>query len=189
MAFTTLPTSAYSTLDATKLTGALPSISGASLTGISGGLSQFDVWGLTSSQTVSSGETVLTAWGRLTSRSRGNEGSAMTESSGVFTFPSTGKYLIVGNFWANGYTSTHYRGVQLMNNSNEVLQVSYTHGQGSDPSWHHGTVTLNTILDVTDTTNDACKVKFKTNAGGATTWVGSSNDGKSTMLFIKLGDT
>ena len=37
MAFTTLPTSAYSTLDATKLTGNLPSISGASLTGISGG--------------------------------------------------------------------------------------------------------------------------------------------------------
>jgi len=35
MAFTTLPTSAYSTLDATKLTGNLPSISGASLTGIS----------------------------------------------------------------------------------------------------------------------------------------------------------
>ena len=37
MPFTTLPTSAYTTLDATKLTGNLPAISGASLTGISGG--------------------------------------------------------------------------------------------------------------------------------------------------------
>ena len=37
MAFTTLPTSAYSTLDATKLSGNLPAISGANLTGISGG--------------------------------------------------------------------------------------------------------------------------------------------------------
>ena len=35
MPFTTLPTSAYTTLDATKLTGNLPAISGASLTGIS----------------------------------------------------------------------------------------------------------------------------------------------------------
>jgi len=34
MPFTTLPTSAYSTLDATKLTGNLPAISGASLTNI-----------------------------------------------------------------------------------------------------------------------------------------------------------
>jgi len=38
MAFTTLPTSAYSTLDATKLTGNLPAISGASLTGIASGM-------------------------------------------------------------------------------------------------------------------------------------------------------
>tara|TARA_B100001059_G_scaffold224143_1_gene249910 strand:- start:283 stop:825 length:543 start_codon:yes stop_codon:yes gene_type:complete len=37
MAFTTLPTSSYSTLDATKLTGNLPAISGASLTGITTG--------------------------------------------------------------------------------------------------------------------------------------------------------
>ena len=37
MPFTTLPTSAYTTLDATKLTGNLPAISGASLTGISAG--------------------------------------------------------------------------------------------------------------------------------------------------------
>ena len=34
MAFTTLPTSAYTTLDATKLAGALPSISGSNLTGV-----------------------------------------------------------------------------------------------------------------------------------------------------------
>ena len=76
-----------------------------------------------------------------------------------------------------------------MNNSNQVLPVCYTHGEGSSPNWQHGNISLNTILDVTDTTNDVCKVKFKTNSGGATTWVGSSDDGKSTMLFIKLGDT
>jgi hypothetical protein len=37
MPFTLLPTSAYATLDATKLTGNLPAISGANLTGVSGG--------------------------------------------------------------------------------------------------------------------------------------------------------
>ena len=37
MALTRIGTSAYTTLDATKLTGNLPAISGASLTGISGG--------------------------------------------------------------------------------------------------------------------------------------------------------
>ena len=34
MPFTTITSSAYTTLDATKLTGNLPAISGASLTGI-----------------------------------------------------------------------------------------------------------------------------------------------------------
>ena len=172
-----------------SITGDLPAISGANLTGLSSGLSQFDVWGLSSTNTVSSGEQTLTGWGRLTSRSRGTEGSAMTESSGVFTFPSTGKYLITGNFYSDGYTSTHYRGIQLKNNSNQVLQVSYTHGQGSNPSWHHCCLSLNTILDVTDTTDNACKVKFMPNSGGATTWSGSSDDGQATMLFIKLADT
>jgi hypothetical protein len=37
MAFTTLPISAYSTLDATKLTGNLPALNGSALTNISGG--------------------------------------------------------------------------------------------------------------------------------------------------------
>ena len=80
----------------------------------------------------------------------------MTESSGVFTFPVTGKYLIMGNFYFDGYSSTHYRGIQLKNNNNQVLQVSYSHGEGSNPSWHHGCVSLNTILNVTDTTHDNC---------------------------------
>ena len=37
MPFTTLPTSAYTTLDATKLTGNLPALNGSSLTNISAG--------------------------------------------------------------------------------------------------------------------------------------------------------
>ncbi len=37
MVFTTLPTSAYSTLDATKLTGNLPALNGSALTNIDGG--------------------------------------------------------------------------------------------------------------------------------------------------------
>ena len=37
MVFTTLPTSAYSTLDATKLTGNLPAINGSALTNLSAG--------------------------------------------------------------------------------------------------------------------------------------------------------
>jgi len=210
MAFATIGTAgiqAQSIDLSTKVTGTLPVPNGGlgiasgttgqflkfsgteTLASASAGINQFDIWGLSSTNTVSSGEQTLTGWGRITTRSRNAEGSAMTESSGVFTFPSTGKYLITGNFYFNGYTSTHYRGIQLKNNSNAVLQVSYTHGHGSSPNWDHGCVSLNTILDVTDTTDNACKVKFMPNSGGATTWAGSSDDGQATMLFIKLAET
>ena len=57
MPFTTLPTSAYSTLDATKLTGNLPAISGASLTGISGGKVLQTQTALFTSQTAHNSET------------------------------------------------------------------------------------------------------------------------------------
>ncbi len=59
------------------------------------GISQADQWRIKSSYDYpSSGATQLTAnWERIDTDSPGLIGSGMTESSGVFTFPSTGIYL------------------------------------------------------------------------------------------------
>ena len=172
-----------------SITGALAAVDGSALTGLSGGITHADIWDLSSTQTVSSGLQTFTAWQRQTSRSREPEGSAMTESSGLFTFPTTGKWLISANFYTDGYQSTHYCGVILRNGNDENLQISYSQGKGSNPSWEHAYLNVQTFLDVTDTTSNDCKVYFKTDAGGARTWGGHASNGKSCALFIRLMDT
>ena len=85
---------------ASKLTGALPAISGASLTGISAGITMADKWHLTSNYNISNANVyyqIDSGWqkGTAAGYNTGSLGSAMTESSGLFTFPSTGIYYIV----------------------------------------------------------------------------------------------
>ena len=58
-----------STLDATKLSGNLPAISGAALTGISAGITMADRWAITSDYSLSSASTYYTitgTWARST---------------------------------------------------------------------------------------------------------------------------
>ena len=68
---------------ASKLTGALPAISGASLTGV--GISMADKWRITSNFSGST-EPVTSNWER-NDTNYDKIGTGMPESSGVFTFP------------------------------------------------------------------------------------------------------
>jgi len=59
MSFTTLPTSAYSTLDATKLSGNLPALNGSSLTNIDGGKIVGHAHAITSSETATNSSSAV----------------------------------------------------------------------------------------------------------------------------------
>ena len=97
----TLVTS-QSTLDATKLSGALPAISGANLTGLpAGGISDLSVWYLTTSFTGNANPVTNWSQWNLDGNVTGF-GSAMSESSGIFTFPSTGFWEVVCQAYGYG---------------------------------------------------------------------------------------
>ena len=98
----TLVTS-QSTLDATKLSGALPAISGANLTGISAGISMLDMYFLKQNVGVGNDtEADLDSYfDRMTvypNSAFTGIGTGMTKSGAIFSFPSTGHYEI--NFHA-----------------------------------------------------------------------------------------
>ena len=83
-------------LPAANLTGTLPAISGANLTGISAGITMAELWRVNTEYTSNSGNTVYpTNWERDDNNRAGHIGaSGMSQSGGVFTFPSTGIYQI-----------------------------------------------------------------------------------------------
>ena len=72
-------------------------VTAAKATGSVKGITQVDVWRFTSNLSCPTSSTVISAnWEQVDTDSQANPiGSSMTQSSGTFTFPSTGKYLIL----------------------------------------------------------------------------------------------
>jgi hypothetical protein len=156
---------------------------------VSEGISMMDAWYQTSTQTHSSGEHTWTAWSRMSNESAlkaTNIGSAMTQSSGTFTFPATGKYWIMFKTYHDGNSTTNYAGAIIKNADNELLNTAYSNRYSN--GGEHGTVLVYTFLDIDDTTNNKCKIKFNSNQGATSTWASGSNMATS-AFFIRIGDT
>ena len=82
-----------------------------------------DTWYLNTNHTTNAD---ITSWTRLTSDSGGNIGSAMTVSSGIFTFPTTGVWLIVTNFMINNGTSSDDGSYVLFKSSSDNFSTTNT---------------------------------------------------------------
>jgi hypothetical protein len=119
-------------------------------------------------------------------------GSGMSESSGVFTFPSTGHWLIqwrVFVYVQNTYSRwTQLRIYTTTNNSSYSQRTTTGNNQWNADGIGNGVVydSLKTemIFDVTNTTN--CKVKFWISTASTTQVSGSYG---SLVHFVKLADT
>lgn len=176
---------------ASKLTGALPAISGASLTNLpsSGGITQADQWRLSAYVTVSS-ETILTSNWERNDTSFAYIGSGMSESSGIFTFPATGIYLVMGFFYGYGngggrrYLMNRVFGTT--DNSNYVALVQSVGSCSAGGEYTNGTA--QTIFDVTDVTTHKIQMRIDSDVG-ASVFLGNSSTNTTGITFIRLGDT
>ena len=168
--------------------------SGASLTGISAGITMVDNWYVNSALNVGSGTNTITAnWERGTAAAFGNIGSAMTQSSGLFAFPSTGIYYcsINGSFY-RGSSYRRYIGFTIQTTSDNgssyfTATSNYDSISGDTTSNTYAHITSTFIFDVTNTSTH--KMRFQTEAvdsGNAITDVGGRY---MNVLFMRLGDT
>ena len=173
--------------DTTNIVGTLQNDGAALISGIT----MVDQFALTSNFSLSNGANIITAnLARVSNgESPGFIGTGMTESSGIFTFPSTGIYIITFNAFANSSAAALYNTRQIqvtLNNS------SYATAASSDGNFYAGTSyggsSVQYILDVTDTAN--VKVRFRIDGQGTnTTLLGNSGTNDTSFTFIRLGDT
>ena len=135
----------------------------------------------------------LTGWNVVNTGNAGKIGSSMSESSGAFTFPSTGIYLIM--FVLQGYSDNHTQNligvIQTTTNNSSWTGVSYSQNgiydyNNSYPSHSNG---MNThIFDVENTSTH--KVRFEYGAGqGGEYCDGNGSYTKTSATFVRLGDT
>ena len=184
-----------SALTSSKLTGALPAISGAALTGITAGITMADQWRISNDRNLSGSSEILDAnWERNDGGYFSQIGTGMTQSSGVYTFPSTGIYLVEYNLTMYSLSLTQrYSGAVIQvttNNSSYAAQAtSYFNAGVSHGSGCYMCGECKIIIDVTDTSTH--KVRFVAqSATPANAYVaGNSNEQITGVTFIRLGDT
>ena len=148
-----------------------------------GGLTEADVWEITSNISLGA-EADITAWVRPNGTLQNYLGTGMSHSSGVFTFPSTGFWLVV--FEAQLDSTQAANAFILATNDNSTYTKIGSIGLQFDVV--ESSDVKSVIVDVTDTAND--KIKFSASAtGGTSTINGFTGYTITNVKFIKLGDT
>ena len=151
------------------------------------GISQADQWRLTTDVTTN-GE-ITSGLERVDTGSFNYIGTGMTESSGVFTFPSTGIYLIhycARINVASGdsgflYATVATDGSTFGNNLGYLYQTSGS-GTGGGTSANIG------FFDVTNTSTHKIRFEAASLASGSSI-AGNTSETATGFTFIRLGDT
>ena len=119
-------------------------------------------------------------------------GTGLTESSGVFTFPSTGKYLIKAQANMRDDAGERSAGIQIHVTTNNSSYSAYADANGSlsDIGGVENTMShanCECIVDVTDVAN--VKFKLKATSGTSIQFDGSSTTQYTGVTVMRLGDT
>ena len=152
--------------------------------GVGGGISGIDQWRVTADVT-STGD-ITSNLSQCAFTNAGLLGSAMTESSGVFTFPTTGMWLVKFQGLIRTEASSSYGNFAIRHteDNSSYSTVSSLIGYG-ESAYYSKTLSCEVILDIADLSND--KVKFRYEEGG-TSKIDVDGD-KPNFIFIRLADT
>ena len=155
---------------------------------ITSGLSSAQQFRLTANVT-STGD-ITSNWAVPNTENQGNLGSLVSESSGIFSFSSTGFYYIRFDVDHTVTVAADTFGIIeiLLTDDNSTYTSSTYSIFGGQSDYDLGFGGISTIIDVTNTTNDKVKFKFTDNTGSPRL-NGSTTQNKTVVTFMKLGET
>ena len=172
--------------------GGTPTAAGLGIT-VTEGITVAEQWLLTSNLSLGSASLTLITSNLARSTNAGSVNAGITESSGVFSFPSTGIWMVQArmNVQKDGDT----RAAEL------IMQVSTDGGSNYTERARGQTfitrnnsanttsgAALDFLLDVTDTSN--VRVRFGVDITNATVTVrGSSSGSETSFIFTRIGNT
>ena len=170
-----------------KFTGSTTVASAA----VDAGISMANQWRLTSDFTgdatpITSNLEAIDTYGN------GSIGTAMTVSSGVFTFPSTGIYFIQaqGEFYYGGDSRYNQLIIEVTtdnSNYNEAAKSTGGIAQAESSTTHTNSSSFY-LFDVTNVSTH--KVRFTSSvSNNSVTTYGNTGRNQTCMTFIRLGDT
>jgi len=150
------------------------------------GISMANSWELTSSISTSSAPYTIAS--NLSSK-QNPIGGLMTQSSGVFSFPTTGIYQIISNITClsnssgQDFSFIHDQSTDGGSNFTNTAMSRVREGTASK----NNTSTTISYFDVTDTSN--CKVRFYYHVQGNILLEGDTDRNRTFATFTRIGDT
>ena len=156
------------------------------------GLQMADQWRRTATLNTNGAENFITTdWNRVSGGGLGTLGTGMSESGGIFTFPSTGIYLVTWQAYAETSTTSGVNAVNIYittDNNTYVNRASSLFSMEYDMSgYNYGNGHCSAMIDVTSVSN--VKVKFRVFSSGNVAWDISSNENRNCATFLRIGDT
>ena len=154
------------------------------------GVKILDFWRLSANQdTVAS--PLTSNLERVTTTDIGNIGSAMTVSSGIFTFPMTGIYLIKWSAEFALNNTSHQINLlirKVVSGSDSILVRKYTTITRANSSLTRQGVYLETTYDVSDTSTHKIRFDYDESATATAQLQGNTSTNPTVFTFIRLGD-
>ena len=170
-------------------------VTSAKSTGL--GISMADQYRITGTGTLNTDATtqlndaVSCTWERSDTDSAGFVGTGVTENDGVFTFPSTGVYQIIGNLVVsrdaaeNRYANFN---LEVSTDGGSSYDIAAMGSGGFGQVYQRDTCSLCFLLDVTNTSNVKVRFSATTNRSNVL-FRGDTGANYSAVIFIRIGDT
>ena len=151
------------------------------------GITEVDQWRLNTATTLGDGNDIITTgWERVdTAPNNGNLGTGMSQSSGVFTFPSTGWWHVT--YEIHWFCEQNVRYCYAMIDTAAGTQLSEAQSSISDngSSWWGSFVSCTCIVDITDTSSTGQQLRFRVNSDEDLNIGNSSAETRTNVSFIK----
>jgi hypothetical protein len=172
------------------VTGELTTTNGGTgATSFTAGITEADQWRVTSSFSTDDTNPIASNWER-NDTNFAYLGTGMSQSSGVFTFPSTGIYLIRfnTNWEKNGQTGYTFCNIQMTTDNSSYSNLSEGTSSCANLSTQtYVSMTTNAIADITNVTTH--KVSFKVSGQASCIFRGDTSRNSTYATFTRLGDT
>jgi hypothetical protein len=165
-------------------------LAGTTVTGITQGITMADQYRVTANIS-SSADPISANLERIDTGGQGTLGTGMSLSSGRFTFPSSGIYLVSFNAYGTTDSDGDNLGMRLKVTTNNSSYATVVHNFDGNKGGQSISVAGSSLIDVTDTSN--VKVSFEALSIDSGSYFFGDTTGtaqnETYFTFIRLGDT
>ena len=190
MSMTKVTSGIIDTVDASKITGTMPAIDGSALTNLpAGGITEADHWYLTA-DFQGNATPIASNLVRRGSHWGTPLGTGMTQTNGLFSFPSTGRWLVQCHAWITSLVHSQGNGIYIRT-TQDGTNMSWNNMSRSGIYKHSGNYASETsvfahlMFNVVDVATH--KVDFVFGAGqGSEICKGNNSYDYTYFTFIKL---